>query len=355
MRRDGKMLLEGLSFDRSRHGKPRWFYRTKLGKKQLRGVHDEPPLRITPEVVAAYEDAKRRLDGAGGLDRPGTLGWLCDRYQDSAEFANLSPLTRANRRGAMKRLGEGGPDGKGYLHRPFATMTTRHVEVMRDELGGDPGNFRVKVLRYLFKWAALAKHATGNPAKDAALIRVASEGFTAWTREDILAFEDRHAVGTKARLALACFLYTGQRISDVAQFGPLNVRGGRLVYVQHKGKRQKIKRRSLPLVQPLADILAASPLGATTWLETGYGRPFTIKGLGNKMRQWCDEAGLSDLSAHGIRKATGVMAAERGCTAHQIMEMLGHDTLQEAERYTRAADAIRLADAGFARTFGGEP
>jgi hypothetical protein len=46
------------------------------------------------------------------------------------------------------------------------------------------------------------------------------------------------------------------------------------------------------------------------------------------------------------------MAAERGCTAHQIMEMLGHDTLQEAERYTRAADAKRLADDGFAKTFG---
>lgn len=31
-------------------------------------------------------------------------------------------------------------------------MSTRHVEILRDELGGDPGNFRVKVLRYVFKW-----------------------------------------------------------------------------------------------------------------------------------------------------------------------------------------------------------
>jgi integrase len=233
-------------------------------------------------------------------------------------------------------------------------MTARHVEVLRDELGGAPGNKRVKVLRAVFKWAVKADVARANPAKDAEFNRVVTEGFTPWTAEDVLAFEARHPIGTKARLALALFLYTGQRVSDVASFGPLNFRGGRLVYVQHKGRRQKIKRRSLPLVRPLSEILATSPLGATTWLETEQGKPFSINGLGNKMRQWCDEAGLTELSAHGIRKATGIMAAERGCTAHQIMEMLGHDTLQEAERYTKAADAKRLADDGFSRTFGGE-
>lgn len=152
----------------------------------------------------------------------------------------------------------------------------------------------------------------------------------------------------------ATLLYTAQRVSDVAQFGPLNVRGGRLVYIQHKGKTRKIKRRSIPLVQPLADVLASSPLGAMTWLETDYGKPFSIKGLGNKMRQWCDEAGLKELSAHGIRKATGIMAAERGCTAHQIMEILGHDTLDEAERYTREANAQKLGDEGFRRVWGTE-
>lgn len=352
MKRAGKTLLKGLSYDRTRHGQVRWFYRTRRGKKQLRGIHDEPPLRITADVLAAYEDAKARLEGSPGLARKDTLGWICDRYLDSATFGRLSSQTQANRRGVVRRLGQGGPDGKGYLHRPAAGMSTLHVERLRDELGGNAGNTRVKVLRYIFKWAVSEGLVTTNPAKDATLIRVVTEGHTPWSREDILTYEARHPVGTKAHLALALFLYTGQRISDVASFGPLNVREGRLVYVQHKGRGRQIKRRSLPLVEPLQKILAASPLGETTWLETEYRKPFSIKGLGNKMRQWCDEAGLRELSAHGIRKATGIMAAERGCTAHQIMEMLGHDTLQEAERYTRAANAKTLADAGFARTFG---
>lgn len=36
--------------------------------------------------------------------------------------------------------------------------------------------------------------------------------------------------------------------------------------------------------------------------------------IGNKMREWCDEAGLPQCSAHGLRKAGAAIAAERGAT-----------------------------------------
>ena len=37
--------------------------------------------------------------------------------------------------------------------------------------------------------------------------------------------------------------------------------------------------------------------------------------------------------------------AERGATAHEIMAITGHRSLEEVERYTRAARQGRLADA----------
>jgi hypothetical protein len=37
----------------------------------------------------------------------------------------------------------------------------------------------------------------------------------------------------------------------------------------------------------------------SVWLVTHQGRPFTVAGFGNKMRQWCDEAGLPHCSAQG--------------------------------------------------------
>jgi hypothetical protein len=41
--------------------------------------------------------------------------------------------------------------------------------------------------------------------------------------------------------------------------------------------------------------------------------------------------------------------ADDGCTAHQIMAVLGHTTLAEAERYTRDADRRRGGHEGIAK------
>lgn len=60
------------------------------------------------------------------------------------------------------------------------------------------------------------------------------------------------------------------------------------------------------------------------------------------------------MRSHGIRKLVGIMAAGRGARAHEIMELLGHDTLDEAERYTREANAVRLGKTGFAKVWGTE-
>jgi hypothetical protein len=51
-------------------------------------------------------------------------------------------------------------------------------------------------------------------------------GFHSWTREEVEQFEARHLIGTKARLAMALLLYTGQRRSDVVLFGRQHVRDG---------------------------------------------------------------------------------------------------------------------------------
>lgn len=335
-------------YDPSRHGKHRWYVRIKGKRARMEGIDCPPPLAITPEVFAAYQAALERLAcNDKRLPGQGSFGWLCEMYFRSKVFERLDPMTQRERRSVLGRIVAKHGD------KPYALMETHHVERIRDEIEAPhAANKRVKCLRYLFKWAIKADHAKRNPAKDAELIRVASRGWTPWTLADVLQFEEHHPLGTRARLALALLLYTGVRRSDVVRFGDVARRGDRLVFMQHKGRNVKPKRRSIPLVAPLRAVLDVSPLGETTWLETLQGKPFSIAGFGNWFRDRCDEAGLQGLSAHGLRKMTGIIAAERGCTAHQIMQILGHDTLDEAERYTREANAERLADEGFARAFG---
>ena len=75
-------------------------------------------------------------------------------------------------------------------------------------------------------------------------------------------------------------------------------------------------------------------------------RPLGSSGtaFSEQFRKWCDEAGLSRrCTVHGLRKAGCRRLAEAGASANEIAAWSGHLTLREVERYTRAADQLRLA------------
>jgi integrase len=81
--------------------------------------------------------------------------------------------------------------------------------------------------------------------------------------------------------------------------------------------------------------------------------PSRYDGFSQWMRGAIASAGLPlECQPHGLRKAAGRRLAEAGCTAHEIMAVLGHKTLTEAERYTRDADQARLASAAVAKLEG---
>jgi integrase len=151
-------------------------------------------------------------------------------------------------------------------------------------------------------------------------------------------------MGTRARLALALLLYTGQRRSDVVRLGRQHIRDGRLVFTQEKNKTRNPVRLEIPILPDLQRIIDAGPIGDLTFLVTEFNGPFTAAGFGNKMRDWCNQAGLPHCSAHGLRKAAAACLAETGATEHEIMAVTGHRTLKEVDRYTRTARQKVLAD-----------
>lgn len=91
-----------------------------------------------------------------------------------------------------------------------------------------------------------------------------------------------------------------------------NVKAGKLTFTQHKGRNRKPKKLVLPILPALQTVIDASPCGDLTFLVNDFGKPFTDAGFGNKMRKWCDQAGLRHCSAHGVRKAGATIAAENG-------------------------------------------
>lgn len=200
-----------------------------------------------------------------------------------------------------------------------------------------------------------------NPALDVPRLKSRSEGFHTWTPEEIVQFEARHAIGTKARLAFALLRYTGVRRSDVVKLGRGMEREGQLHFSITKGALRRgkpgqsapgPKRLALPILPELREVLDATPSTHMTYLVNEWGRPFTAAGFGNKFRDWCDQAGLPQCSAHGIRKADATLAAENGATTHELMAMFGWDSIQQAEVYTRKANQGRLANGAMHRLAG---
>ena len=228
--------------------------------------------------------------------------------------------------------------------------------MLRNELADRPeaANAIVKALRQVYSYAAEAELVDYNPARDVAYIKSGSQGFHSWNLDEVQQFEKRHAIGTKARLALALLLYSGQRRSDVILFGRQHVRDSWLIFTQQKNRKRKPISLSIPMVPALRTIIAASPCGDLTFLVTEFGRPFTAGGFGNKFREWCDQAGLRHCSAHGLRKATAARLAELGASEHEIMAVTGHQTSKEVTRYTRAARQAILAGSAMARLASGE-
>jgi hypothetical protein len=84
-------------------------------------------------------------------------------------------------------------------------------------------------------------------------------------------------------------------------------------------------------------VMDEAPMGEMIFLLTEYGKPFGIKGISNKIKDWTREAGIPHCSAHGFRKAAVPVAAENGATGEQLRMIFAWKDAKEAETYTRAA------------------
>ena len=340
-----KIHLQYVVEDVDRHGNVRIYVRPP-GQRKVR-IREMPG---TDAFMAAYLAA---MAGEGGSSRgqsrvsptDGSFSRLCLAYYASGAWRRLDPGTRDWRRRALDRICE----TKGHL--PFALVDTRAISDLCEEVSDRPviANQRLSALKALFRWAFKAGETKDNPAKSAEPIPYHSDGFHAWTPEEVRQFEAHHPIGSKARLAMALLLHTAGRREDAVRLGPQHTRNGRIRFQQAKNEHRKPVMVDLPLSSDLAAIIAATPTGHLAFLVTEYGRPFSTKGFGNKMRGWCDAAGLPQCSAHGLRKAAATRLAESGATTQEIMAVTGHQSLRQVEVYTRAASRPGMADSAMAK------
>lgn len=308
-----------------------------------------PRVRLTglpgsAEFMAAYQaalDAPFIEIGAAKRSKPGSVSTAIAAYYGSPDFAVLAAGTRAMRRAILERFRAEHGD------KPIALLPQKFIVATLGKMKPHAARNWLKALRAVLQHAVLLEMRADDPTQGIKLKAIKSDGHHTWTEAEIEQYESHHAIGTKARLALALGLYTAQRRGDVIRIGRQHIRDGMLAVRQEKTGTLL----SIPVHTELQAILDATPSEHLTLLTTKTGKAYSGTDFSEQFRVWCDAASLPKACTfHGLRKAACRRLAEAGCTVHEIAAISGHLSLKEIERYTKAVDQARLAQAAMRRT-----
>jgi len=350
MRKSRNGLPDYCGWNTDQHGKRRVRFRKGGFTTYLAGIPWSDD--FMRQYAAALEGVQARKTSIGASrSAAGTVAWLVAAYLDcsatsSSPFKTLRPETRRTRRNILERF------RASYGHLPLVRtdgngkrtmlLLRQHVQTMVNKKSATPfaqRNF-LNTLRAMFRWAVEEGRLPDDPTLGVTRQKVKTAGYATWSEEEIARFEAHHPIGTKARLASALLLYTGQRRGDVVRMGEQHVHGGVLTITQEKTGTEV----PIPVHPKLREIIAATKnVGVKTFLVTHRGEPYTAPGFGNWFREVCNEAGCPGVSAHGLRKAAATRLADIECSAHEIASILGHTSIAVVEIYTRAANRKRLA------------
>lgn len=156
-----------------------------------------------------------------------------------------------------------------------------------------------------------------------------------------------HAATDAGAVAVLMQLLLGLRSSEVLQRTVRDVDdGGRVLWIP-AGKTKNARRRLLvpALLQPLLQKLAAQGppdrrlIGSDIGGEPGRGpRPDF---LWQRVRRYCDRAGVPRVCPHSLRGLHSTLALEAGATAGAVAAALGHGSFAVTARHYADPDTLR--------------
>ncbi|MDU7525189.1 MAG: hypothetical protein E7K72_28125, partial [Roseomonas mucosa] len=241
-----------------RHGKLRCYFRRRgFPRTPLPGAIG------SPEFMAAYGRAL-----AGEAPKPAApeakdINALVTAFLRSSRFKKLRPASQRTYRAIMDGL------RRDHGTKTVANLRPRHVRDLLDDKANTPtaANALRNVLRQLMAFAIERNWREDDPTEGVRKVQHRTDGHHAWTEDEIARFEGYWQPGTRARLALALLLHTGQRRGDVVKMGPAHLRtvqrGGEALTVLDVAQGKTGARLALPVSGELADALVSAPEGET--------------------------------------------------------------------------------------------
>jgi integrase len=277
---------------------------------------------------------------------PKSIDDLLQRMKATPRWQRKAARTRHVQSQILKRFTDTvDKRGRRYGDRPVDKVTVGWLDAILAGMHQTPAAANVlrKVLSGLMDHACRLEWRESNPVKltDA---YPEGEGHHTWTDAEIEQYRERHKLGTMARLTLELALNTAARRCNVNKIERAHIEGGRIAVDHAKGNHDT----SVPMLATTKAAIDALPAAPIRFLVTTvFGQPFTDAGLGNKVRQWCDEADLNHCSLHGLRKALSRQLAESGATDAEGQAITGHKKPETFAKYRAKANRSALADRAF--------
>jgi integrase len=262
-------------------------------------------------------------------------------FYKSAAFANLKPNSQRVYRLVLDAFTQK------HGERSVRDMPTHAARKLIEAIGETrPGmaNLTHAVLHKFMAYVVKGGWRTDNPVSAVDKYKLGSHH--CWTDAELKAYEKRWPLGTRERLAYALLLYTDQRVGDVTRMRRQDIRDGMIHLVQEKTGTAL----AIPVHPALDRALKAGPVLGMSLIGDRHGRPIKAKTLSKLMVKAARAAALPRIcTAHGLRKALQRLLAEHGASTKELQAISGHASLEETERYTKAAEQARLARAAMMR------
>lgn len=327
-------------------GKRRYRFR----KRGCESGHFEhhPASKEGQAEYANFLSGEKPAEATKRITVPGSIDALLALYYESTDYrGNAAAVSLAKRQAVLEafrakhghRLVAGARFEK--LDKYIAEIATGWLDDKGRRHGGAfAAETARKQIRGMFKYATKLEWRGDNPMDHVDYRPKKTIGFHSWTEAEIAQYQAHYPLGTKQRLALELMLWTGKRRGDATRLGPQHVVGEDLAGRDAKTGKAWI----LPIAPQLREAIDSMPKGQhLCFIMSERGRAYSAASFGNQFRRWCDDAGLPNCSAHGLRKAISRRMAEENVGNAGIKSVTLHSRDEEVSLYVAAVDQKRLA------------
>lgn len=299
-----------------------------------------------PEDSPAFIDAWRAQEAGQPRQRrkalQGTVEAGCQAYLASRSFLDLGDGYRAIIRRHVEQIATQGQNAMMRDLRP------RHIEQDLEPLSPAVASARKKAWNKLAPFWRTKGWIMENVAAAAkGKAQPKTDGHTEWTPHDVEAFRRHWPIGSPQRLAFELIQWTGARCVDAVSMGPGMIQSDGLLRMIQSKTNAEI---NIPWTAPAfglepqrADLMRClQGHQHMVYIVTQTGKPRSLKAFSQWLSRAASDAGLGDLSAHGLRKYRMNQLAEAGVPLLAMQSWVGHTTLKEVERYTRRASRRKV-------------